>query len=245
LPSLLEITNIFLLPQTIYIPMTVSDLVRYDIAPDIHIFAAEAGLALTFGYCCVDARAKTAVIIDAPQYCDEVFGSLCEREGYSVAAILLTHSHWDHTASAAAMKRRFDAPLHIHRADEYRLTEPNAHTVWALPFVIESVTAEFYLENRSILTFGGWNFEVRHTPGHTEGGVCFIEHERGLVLAGDTLFAQSIGRTDLPGGNFEELIASIRRELLPLPDETIVLPGHGDPTTIGEERLGNPFLTGG
>lgn len=225
--------------------MTISDLVRYDIAPDLHIFAAEAGLALTFGYCCADSGAKTAVIIDAPQYCDEVFGSLCEHQGYRVEAILLTHTHWDHTASAAAMQQRFNAPLYVHHADEYRLTSPNAHTIWALPFSIESVKPDFYLEDKEILRFGEWTFEVRHTPGHTEGGVCFVEHKRGLVLAGDTLFAQSIGRTDLPGGNMDELLHSIQRELLSLPDETIVFPGHGDPTTIGEERLGNPFLVAG
>lgn len=223
--------------------MTVSDLVRYDIAPDLQIFAAEAGLALTFCYCCVDSRAQTAVIIDAPQYCDEIFGSLCEQLGYHVEAILLTHSHWDHTASAAAMKQRFNAPLYVHHADEYRLTAPNEYTVWALPFSIEPVKPDFYLHHKDILHFGGWTFEVRHTPGHTEGGVCFVEHQQGLVLGGDTLFAQSIGRTDLPGGNLQELLDSIRRELLSLPNETVVFPGHGDPTTIGEERLGNPFLS--
>lgn len=222
--------------------MTISDLIQYEPAPGIRLYAAETGMALTFGYCLADVAAKTAVIIDAPQHTDEIFGQLCEREGYVATAILLTHTHWDHTAAGAAMKRRLGAPLYAHSADEYRLIEPNSHTVWALPFEIEPAATDFYLENGSILTFGRFSIEVRHTPGHTEGGVCFVEHKLGLIFSGDTLFAGSIGRTDLPGGNMDELLDSIRRELLTLPDSIEVFPGHGDPTDIGAERCGNPFL---
>ena len=222
--------------------MTIADLVRYDITPEQSLFAAETGPALTFGYFLTDAVSKTAIIIDAPQYCDEVFASLRERLGCWVEAILLTHTHWDHIASAAAMKRRFGAPLYVHRSDEHRLTNPDRHTVWPLPFSIEPAAADVYLENRGILSIGQFEFEVRHTPGHTEGGVCFGEHSRNIVFSGDTLFAQSIGRTDLPGGNMPQLLESIRRELLTLSDDMTVFPGHGDPTTIGDERTGNPFL---
>ncbi len=222
--------------------MTVSDLICYELTPNTRLFAAETGPALTYGYCLTDELSHTAILIDAPQFVDKIYENLCERHGYKVSAILLTHTHWDHTFSATALKRIFHAPIYVHAADNYRLADPNGNTVWPLPFDLEPSEADFFLENKSILTFGSHNLETRHTPGHTEGGVCFVEHSLGIVFSGDTLFASSIGRTDLPGGNLDQLLDSIKRELMTLPDDMQVFAGHGDPTVIGAERLGNPFL---
>jgi len=161
-----------------------------------------------------------------------------------IQAIWLTHSHWDHTADAAALTKATSAPILVHKADEYRLAEPNKHTVWRLPFEIDGVTAGGYFEHGSWVECGDWKFEVRHTPGHTEGSVCFIEHDYSIAIVGDTLFSGSVGRTDLPGGDTETLLASIGRELMSLSERTVIFPGHGECSTIGEERISNPYLAG-
>jgi glyoxylase-like metal-dependent hydrolase (beta-lactamase superfamily II) len=201
----------------------------------------EAGPVSTRGYLVADPETLTAVVIDTPLGVCQPFADLAEQNGYSIAAILLTHSHWDHTADCAALQRRTGAPVYLHPADAYRLTDPMAHTIWPLPFTIEPVTEYIPLAHGQDLSFGSLRFHVLHTPGHTEGGVCFVQGAHSRVFAGDTLFNGSVGRVDLPGGDEEELLASIRRELFALPDETVVYCGHGPETTIGRERVENPY----
>ncbi|MBI3257885.1 MAG: MBL fold metallo-hydrolase [Ignavibacteriae bacterium] len=162
----------------------------------------------------------------------------------TIAAIYLTHSHWDHIADARELKHETNAPLFIHPDDEYRLEEPMSHTIWQLPFTIESVTADYYLHHGDQIRCGEWNFSVCHTPGHTEGGVCFIDKLHSVAIVGDSLFAGSVGRTDLPGGNTDVLIESIANHLLTLPDNIVFFAGHGEISTIGDERMFNPFLLG-
>ncbi len=213
-------------------------------APHLSLYAIEAGIAATWGYLCCDTQAKTAVVIDVPQGSTDFFLDKAIELGVRIQAIWLTHSHWDHTADAAALTKATSAPIIIHKADEYRLAEPNKHTVWQLPFAIEGVEAGGYFEHGNWVECGDWRFEVRHTPGHTEGGVCFICHEYSLAIVGDTLFSGSVGRTDLPGGDTETLLASIGRELLTLPDRMLFFAGHGECSTIGEERISNPYVVG-
>ena len=159
-----------------------------------------------------------------------------------ITTILLTHSHWDHTGDAAKLQRATKAHIAVHPDDDYRLSEPNKYTGFPLPFTLEACKADRYLHAGDSLMLGAWTFEVRHTPGHTEGGICFIDHARKLAFVGDTLFAGSIGRTDLPGGDTATLLNAIRTQLFTLDDDFVVLPGHGNRTSIGTERRTNPFL---
>lgn len=146
------------------------------------------------------------------------------RKNLRVRWILNTHGHWDHTGANAELRKITGAPLLIHRLDAFALKEK----------------PDGFLEEGSDVNFGTYSLRVIHTPGHTPGGVCLFSP--GAVFTGDTLFAGSIGRTDLAGGSYESLIRSVRAKLFVLGDEVRVYPGHGPPSRIGEERLRNPFF---
>lgn len=210
---------------------------------DIGIIPVEAGPVATVGYFVYDKQAGKAAVVDVPHGSADIFMQCAAEHGVAIEALWLTHSHWDHTAEAAALVQKTGAGVYIHRDDEYRLHDPMKHTIWPLPFSIEPVLATGYFDDRSTVVLGSWSFEVRHTPGHTEGGVCFIEHNRRVALVGDTLFAGSIGRTDLPGGDMAALLYSIDNCLMTLDDDIVILPGHGPASSIGTERLHNPYLT--
>ena len=161
----------------------------------------------------------------------------------TVREILLTHAHIDHIAGLAEARDRFgDAPVRIHEAEHAFLTDPmlNLSAFLDVPFTTDP--ADGTLSHGETVTIGGAAFEVRHTPGHSPGSVSLIHAERDTAIVGDTLFAGSIGRTDFPTSNGPQLIESIRDELLSLPDDMQILPGHGPASTIGRERATNPFL---
>ncbi|MEP7219308.1 MAG: MBL fold metallo-hydrolase [Bacteroidota bacterium] len=209
----------------------------------IQIQAFEAGPVATYGYLVIDDNAKSGVIIDAPLESADAMESAAKEAGVIPGALILTHTHWDHTGDAAELKRRFPGMLiYVHPNDEYRLREPMAHTVWKLPFTIEGLPADRYLNHGDVFALGDICFRVIHTPGHTEGGICLYDATHEILFAGDTLFAGSVGRTDLPGGVWETLLGSITDKLLSLPDSVRVYPGHGPSTTIGAERESNPFI---
>lgn len=205
------------------------------------IVPVEAGPVATIGYMIIDREAGRAAVIDAPYGSAATFIEQAEKNNVRIDQIWLTHSHWDHTADLAALKKATGAPVSVHPDDEYRLAEPMKHSVWPLPFVIEGVTAEEYLRDGDTVTLGAWKFDIVHTPGHTEGSICFIGRETNLAFVGDTLFAGSVGRTDLPGGDLNTLLRSIREHLMTLDDNTRIFPGHGPSGTIGTERVSNPF----
>jgi hydroxyacylglutathione hydrolase len=157
-------------------------------------------------------------------------------------AIWLTHAHLDHVMGVARLKRETGAPVYLHPADR----ELYDHVVqqglaFGIP-VDPPPPPDQPFAHGAAVHVGALTFTVRHAPGHSPGSVCLVGD--GVVFTGDVLFAGSIGRTDLPGGDFDTLIRSIERELLVLPDSTIVYSGHGPETTIGQERRANPFLTG-
>ena len=172
---------------------------------------------------------------------------LLATNGLSPVAVLLTHGHVDHTWSVFPVCDGNDIPAYVHPADRAMIADPGRGVSPQLVAMLGGLVFREPADVRemtdgAVLDLGGVQLTVDHTPGHTEGSVVF--RGDGLVLAGDTLFAGSVGRTDLPGGSHEQMLTSIATKLLPLGDATVVLPGHGPSTTIGRERTSNPFLVG-
>jgi len=190
---------------------------------------------------------KEAVLIDPG---DEVASLLAfaDRNGLTIRHILLTHAHVDHVTGVAAAKQALHVPIYLHRDDLFlyeRAVEMGA--MFGLKVEPQPPIDVFYTPGQ-VIAFGSYEVRVLHTPGHCPGGVCLQIGKAGSagkeLFVGDTLFAGSIGRTDLTGGDYATLIASIRNVLLPLGDDAVVHSGHGPDTTIGEERRNNPFLKG-
>jgi len=188
---------------------------------------------------------REAVLID-PGHEVEALLEVVRRERLSVRHILLTHGHVDHVAGVGPAKAATGAPVHLHRAD-LPIYETAVQQAALFGFRLDQPPpVDLFYEDADRLAFGGHQVRVHHTPGHTPGGVCLQvgpSREAGRQLfVGDTLFAGSIGRTDLPGGSYDTLIRSIKQVLFPLGDGAEVYPGHGPKTTIGDERRTNPFL---
>lgn len=186
---------------------------------------------------------KNAAIIDPGGDAQKLIKRIEELE-LKLQAILLTHGHLDHVGAATKLKAHFGVEiLGPNSQDEYWFQAlPQQSRQFGL-FEADSFTPDRWLdEDGELLNLAGYQFEVLHLPGHTPGHVGFVEHSQKIVFAGDVLFKQSIGRTDFPGGNHEELLHSIRSKLYTLPDEIIVIPGHGPATTIGQEKMQNPFV---
>jgi glyoxylase-like metal-dependent hydrolase (beta-lactamase superfamily II) len=202
-------------------------------------------------YLLASAPGAPCVIVDPGQDAvDPVMDAIREHR-LSPVAVLLTHGHFDHTFSVAPICDGTDMPAWIHPDDRYMLADPaRGLSAEALAFFGGRVTMREPSEVRELtdggtLDLAGLSLTVDHTPGHTGGSVTFrTDTEEGgrLLLSGDTLFAGSIGRSDLPGGDPGRLSESLRDKVLTLPDDTVVLPGHGPTTTIGRERVSNPFL---
>ena len=203
----------------------------------------EFGPALTNTYIVIDKSTNYAVVIDVPPSSLEFINRTLIENGAELKEIWLTHSHWDHTADAPDLRDQHNVPVYLHEEDEYRLLDPNAYTGnFPLPFDMRGIKADKYLKEGDELVLGHQKFRVLETPGHTEGGVIFVNDEKQTVIVGDTIFKQSIGRTDLPGGDFSELMVSIRDKVLTLPDEFALYPGHGPRTSVGSERKMNSFI---
>jgi glyoxylase-like metal-dependent hydrolase (beta-lactamase superfamily II) len=181
-----------------------------------------------------------AAIVDPGEESDRILAH-ASRRGLRIIAIWLTHAHLDHVMGVAAVKEATGAPISLHPADRPLYDNAPTQGLWFGLQIAPLPAPDLELHHGDVLTLGDVALEVRHVPGHSPGHVVFVAP--GVVIGGDVLFAGSIGRTDLPGGDLETLLDGIRRELLPLPDETVVYSGHGPPTTIGVERNTNPFLT--
>lgn len=191
-----------------------------------------------------DDRSGDGVIID-PGLDEDLIIDKINRSGMSPKAILLTHGHGDHIAAVKPVKDHFDLPLYVGRGDEELLRNPSANVSEMIGQAIVAPDPDHIVEDEQTLSIGSLQFTVLATPGHTPGGVCYLDEKANLVFTGDTLFWGSIGRHDLPGGSLNTLLDSIKTKLLRLPDAIKCYPGHGPETTIGAERSQNPFLAGG
>ncbi len=201
----------------------------------------EAGPVATNGYLVADKLQGVAVVIDAPQGAASLIVEQARKWNTSIAYLLNTHGHWDHILDNAELLRLTGAKFGIHRESAPLLNLPQAR-YFGLDLDIEPSHPVFFLEGSKPLDVGELRFEILHCPGHCPGSVVLFERKERAAFVGDVLFAGSVGRADLPGGDYEMLLRSIREKLLPLGDDVRIFPGHGPVTTIGHERLMNPFL---
>ncbi len=191
-------------------------------------------------YLVYEPSSRQAVLIDPAAVGGQV-SEFIERERLELRYILLTHGHSDHIGGNKFYKKLYpQAKLCIHRADAPMLTDAKANLSAFFSQTIISPPADAYLADEQVITVGTETLKVLHTPGHTQGGVCFLSEH--ILFSGDTLFAMSVGRCDLPGGDHAQLMSSIRTQLLDLPESLTVYPGHGSQTTLAEEKRNNPHL---
>ncbi len=186
--------------------------------------------------CLVYDESGRAIVIDPGDEAARLLAKIREN-GLQVEAILLTHVHFDHIGAVQALQHETGAPLYVHEAEQKALTNP----VYSMVTEPLSFVADHVLRDNDTVTVESMTLTVLHTPGHTEGSVCYLCEN--TLFAGDTLFAGSVGRTDFAGGSFTALRESLVR-LSALPDQVVVVPGHGAETTIGAEKRSNPFMTG-
>lgn len=190
-------------------------------------------------YLVADQATGDAVMVDPGEDTDAFLAEL-SRRGWRLQAIWLTHAHIDHVAGVGPVHEATGAPILLHPADRPLYDNAPQQGLWFGMRLAPLPTPHGALASGQVLRVGGSEFQVVETPGHSPGSVSLVGP--GMVFSGDALFAGSIGRTDLPGGDYDTLIGSIRTGLLTLPDDTVVLSGHGPETTIGRERRTNPFL---
>jgi hydroxyacylglutathione hydrolase len=191
-----------------------------------------------------DELTHEAVVVDPGDNLPEILSRL-QKHGLTLRQIIVTHAHIDHVGGAASLKKVTGAPVFLNKNDLELLGAMEMQAGWLGVPTPEVAPPDASADDRTKIGLATLPTEVIHTPGHTPGSICLLFSEQNLLLAGDTLFAGSIGRTDLPGGDGRQILRSLRERLLVLPDTTRVLPGHGPETTIGEERQSNPFLQPG
>lgn len=188
-----------------------------------------------------DEATKQAIIID-PSAPSEKLYKFIKDNNLELTYIINTHGHADHIGGNAFFKKHFNVPIAIYTADAEMLVNSRLNLSAYVDVDISLPPADKLLNDNDIITVGEHTLQVIHTPGHTPGGICL--YAKGLLFSGDTLFYLDIGRTDLPGGSYEQEISSVKNKLFTLPEDTLVLPGHGPSSSIKDEVLHNPYLKG-
>jgi len=190
-----------------------------------------------------DEQSREAVVIDPGDEIQRVLAILAKHQ-LRVKAIIITHAHIDHIGGAQKLKAATGAPVYMNANDQPLSEQLDTQAAWLGMATPERTKIDVDAREGEKVALGPAEFHILHTPGHTQGSISLWIPAENKLIAGDTLFLDSIGRTDLPGGDYEQILRSIRDKLLPLDDSTAVTPGHGPNTTIGRERARNPFLQG-
>lgn len=190
-----------------------------------------------------DEQSRQAIVIDPGDDIQNILAIL-EKHSLQVQSIVITHAHIDHIGGAAKLKAATGAPVFMNPDDLELYDHLDMQAAWLGTETPERTAIDNELRGGDSLALGGDVFQVLHTPGHTQGSISLWIPSQNKLIAGDTLFRDSIGRTDLPGGDSRQILRSIHDQLLPLPENAIVVPGHGPSTTIGREKERNPFLIG-
>ncbi len=201
--------------------------------------AMTVGSYLSNCYIVGSDETKEAAIIDPGAQFEKIDNKLKEL-GLIPKIIILTHAHGDHIGAVKNFVEMYGTKVYIHEEDKEMLKDPEKNFSKGITGKSISITPDVELKDGDVIELGGMKLEIIHTPGHTRGGIC-IKVEN-IMMTGDTLFNRSIGRTDFPGGSFDDIITSIREKIFKYDDETIVYPGHNSPSTIKSEKMGNPFL---
>jgi glyoxylase-like metal-dependent hydrolase (beta-lactamase superfamily II) len=188
-----------------------------------------------------DEQSREAIVIDPGDEIEKITAILDQHQ-LKVKAIIITHAHIDHVAGAQKLRALTEAPVYMDERDRALLDMLEIQANWLGVETPPRAEVDVAADDSTVLNLGGASFQVLQTPGHTPGSLSLWIAAENKLVAGDTLFRDSIGRTDLPGGNSRQLLSSIKTRLLCLPDETLVVPGHGQTTTIGREKECNPFL---
>jgi len=190
-----------------------------------------------------DEQSREAIVIDPGDEIEKITEVL-DRHQLKVKAIVITHAHIDHVAGAHKLRALTGAPVYMNEADRELLNALDRQASWLGVATPQRTEVDSAANDGTVLRLGSADFQVIHTPGHTQGSLSIWIPSQEKLVAGDTLFRDSIGRTDLPGGNSRQLMTSIKTRLLDLPEQTVVMPGHGPNTTLGREKEQNPFLQG-
>lgn len=188
-----------------------------------------------------DETTREALVIDPGDEIEQIL-AIVKKHNLTIKQIVITHAHIDHVGGATKLRAATGAPILLNQNDHALLKMLDAQAAWIGMENPGKVEIDQSIGQADTVKTGNLVAEVLHTPGHTEGSICLYFAPQKTLIAGDTLFAGSIGRTDLPGGSFDKILQSLHHKVLALPDETVVIPGHGPSTSIGEERVTNPFL---
>ena len=190
-----------------------------------------------------DETTREGMVIDPGDNIGAVL-AIVEKHHLRIKQIVITHAHIDHVGGAMKLREATGAPILLNQNDYALLKMLDVQATWIGVAAPGTVEIDRSITNGDTVSAGAHTAQVLHTPGHTEGSICLYFESEKKLIAGDTLFAGSIGRTDLPGGSMQKIMRSLHATVLALPDETVVVPGHGESTSIGQERESNPFLVG-
>ena len=204
------------------------------------------GMVQTNCYIVINNETKECFVID-PGASGKQLAEKIRQDDLTPVGVLLTHGHFDHAGAAKTLAEEFGIKIYAHEAEAETLRDPQKNVSWMVN-CNESYDADVFLKDEEVINLAGFEIKVLHTPGHTEGGCCYYIPAEAVLFSGDTLFAQSVGRTDFPGGSMSQIVRSIQEKLLALNEsgsletDIMVYPGHNDPTTIETERMNNPYL---